>query len=177
MGLNISLREAIALYQKEDYSSSNSYNWWREIAKRDGEITIENIKFKVFKYKNTWSLDKTSFLLGLNQIRENHLENMTKRKLMTSDYENGIIHGMEGESISTDWGGYRISGNFHFYWNTNHIMRSKSNGSWKCNKCMKVAEIENNKPECHLCSDWNGCKSNCTLSKILCRSCNLMMDI
>ena len=47
----------------------------------------------------------------------------------------------------------------------------RSNGSWYCSGCDAPAVTEHNKPECHTCSDWNGCGQDCTLSKLSCRAC------
>lgn len=49
--------------------------------------------------------------------------------------------------------------------------RMKSDGDWLCNKCNTIAKTEHKKPECHLCSDWNGCGTDCTLSKVYCDNC------
>lgn len=51
------------------------------------------------------------------------------------------------------------------------LMRKKSDGTWYCNPCNQPAETEHNKEECHLCSDWNGCGKDCTLSRIFCKKC------
>lgn len=43
---------------------------------------------------------------------------------------------------------------------------------WLCSHCFKVTEEVNDLSlECHLCSDWNGCNSNCTLVGVRCAPC------
>jgi hypothetical protein len=51
------------------------------------------------------------------------------------------------------------------------IFRKKGYGTWYCKNCDIPGETEHNKEECHLCSDWNGCGKDCTLSKVYCKKC------
>jgi hypothetical protein len=50
-------------------------------------------------------------------------------------------------------------------------------GKWLCKKCKKKADTEHNKKECHACQDWNGCGKDCTLSKLICKTCNISEDV
>ena len=55
--------------------------------------------------------------------------------------------------------------------------RKKGYGIWFCKKCGNIAETEHNKPECHLCEDWNGCGRDCRLSKIYCTNCGVVDEV
>ncbi len=46
-------------------------------------------------------------------------------------------------------------------------------GYYTCKKCRDVANKKYNNPECHLCSDWNGCGRDCTLSSVYCKKCKV----
>lgn len=96
---------------------------------------------------------------------------------MTEDYRHKIIHGNNGDIIHTEFGGYKIYGEFRFVWDDVQRLRRKSNGTWYCNRCQAPAETEHNKQECHLCSDWNGCGEDCTLSKVYCLKCGTSLVI
>jgi len=43
--------------------------------------------------------------------------------------------------------------------------------SWFCSKCESTCKELHEKPECHRCSDWNGCGGDCTLSRVVCLKC------
>lgn len=39
------------------------------------------------------------------------------------------------------------------------------------------ASTENNASECHTCSDWNGCGTDCTLSRVFCAPCGTSLEL
>lgn len=67
--------------------------------------------------------------------------------------------------------------NFELKFEEYEKMRKKGYGIWYCKTCDISAEEEHNKPECHLCTDWSGCNSDCTLSRIYCTKCNISENI
>ena len=42
-----------------------------------------------------------------------------------------------------------------------------------CIKCEKKAKTKNEREECHICRDWNGCGRNCRLSHLICENCGI----
>jgi hypothetical protein len=77
----------------------------------------------------------------------------------------------------TTWGGYRVRGPFHFVWSDEAHIRHDSDGTWVCNTCWKPAALAHDKPECHRCSDWNGCGTDCTLSGVSWGACGTSLDL
>jgi hypothetical protein len=65
---------------------------------------------------------------------------------------------------------------FEFKSDSYRAMRGKSDGEWYCKKCKIEAETEHNKPECHTCADWNGCGTDCKLSRVFCKKCGASME-
>lgn len=162
----IKLREAIELYKKEKGSISNSYDWYRKSAVREGSVQIGDSNIKATKTKGTWYIDKDEFE---DSIRSHRLY-QKKIKQNSLDYENNIIHGLNTR-IETDWGYYVNYGDFRLAVNHSDVLRNKNNGIWICNTCNQIAQQEHKKEECHLCSDWNGCSDDCTLSLVFCDKC------
>jgi len=67
---------------------------------------------------------------------------------------------------------------FIIHYNDYEKVRKKSSGiSYTCKKCRSVAEKEHNKPECHLCEDWNGCEDDCKLSAVYCKKCKIRIEV
>ena len=54
---------------------------------------------------------------------------------------------------------------------------SYTEGYWVCRTCEKPADTEHGKKECRRCRDWNGCGKDCTLSKLICKNCNISEKI
>ncbi|MFC1912125.1 hypothetical protein ACFLXG_03105 [Chloroflexota bacterium] len=168
----LTLKEAINLYRLEERAFSNSYNWFRKEAQRDGSIGIAGKNILVTKYKGVWYVNRKDFSEAINQ----HRESIKHLKQMTEDLRKGIIHGTNGDTIRTGFGGYEIHGDFRFVWDDVQRYRRKSYGTWYCNRCQAPAETEYNKKECHLCSDWNGCGEDCTLSRVCCPKCGTSIN-
>ncbi len=169
----LTLREAVKQYKQEERAVSNSYDWYRKQAQRYGKTHIGGKDISATKQNGVWYVKKTEFSEAINQ----HRESIKQLKQMTDDYRKGIIHGTNGDTIRTELGGYSIRGDFYFVWDDVQRYRKKSYGTWYCNKCQAPAETEHNKEECHLCSDWNGCEEDCTLSRVYCKSCGASLYI
>ena len=167
------LKDAIELYKKERRIPSNTYEWYRKSAQRSGTVSIGSLSVPAYKHKGTWHVDDKKFTEAI----EHHRRGIQYLKKVTSDYAKGIIHGKDGETTYTEWGGYQIHGNFRFVWSESQRLRMKSYGTWYCNKCNIIAETEHEKKECHLCRDWNGCGRDCTLSRVYCPKCGKSFDV
>lgn len=169
----LTLQQAVDQYKQEERAVSNSYEWYRRQAQKSGEVGIAGIHVPAVKLNGVWCVHRAH----LSEAIDSHRESVRQRKQMTEDYRKGIIHGKDGDAIRTDFGGYEIHGDFRFVWDDVQRYRKKSYGIWYCGKCQAPAETEHNNPECHRCSDWRGCGTDCTLSKVYCRKCSSGLDI
>lgn len=131
----ISLREAVELYRREKDAPSNSYNWYRESAMRNGCVSIGDTKVPTEKRGWVWSVRREYFLAAISR----HHERLLSRAKVTEDYRVGILHGSEGENIETDWGHYRRQGNFHVAFSLHAQLRRGDGESVHCNECFKAA--------------------------------------
>ena len=163
----MTLRDAVEYYKKQEKAISNSYEWYRKSAKNFGKISIGGVSVPVYRLKGRWHVDEKTF----HNAIQKHLLQVSHVKKVTEDYSKGIIYGRDGDTIHTEWGGYRIHGAFRFVWSDLERRRMRSYGTWYCNRCNSTAETEHNKEECHLCKDWNGCGTDCTLSRVHCSKC------
>ncbi len=101
----------------------------------------------------------------------------SSRKQASADYAKGIIHGKDVDVVYTEWGDMKSMKISALYGPIMNYPAGKSYGTWYRNKCNILAEIKHNKEECHLCSDWNGCGKNCTLSKVYCQKCRRSIKV
>lgn len=168
----VKLKDALELYKKEERAPSNSYEWYRKSAQERGIVPIGDMDVPVYK-EGIWYVEDKKFAEAIKQ----HRETIKHLKQVTADYAKGIIHGKDRDVVSTEWGGYTIRRNFRFVWSDYERFHQKSYGTWYCNKCNTPSETEHNKEACHLCSDWNGCGKDCTLSKVYCPNCGKSTDI
>jgi TPR repeat protein len=143
------LKDALELYKKEERTPSNSYEWYRKSAQRNGTVSIGDTNVPAYKLRGVWYVDGKRFAEAIKQ----HREKIKHLKQVTTDYSKGIIHGKDGDVVYTESGGYKIRGEFRFVWSDYEQARKRSSGTWYCNKCNILAETEHNKEECHLCSD------------------------
>jgi hypothetical protein len=169
----ITLKDAVHLYSQEKRALSNSYGWYRKSAQHYGTVHIGGIELSAHKERGTWYVDETDLAEAIRLHREKiqHIEQNT------DDYQKGIIHGNDGEILKTTYGGYQIRGRFRFVWSDVERYRKRSYGTWYCNSCNTVASSKHDRPECHLCSDWNGCGEDCTLSGVYCEKCGHRLAI
>lgn len=163
----VTLAQAVERYRGEPGAACNAYDWYRKQAHRDGRVWLGGSYVNAAKVGKQWMVDEAE----VDQAVTAHRQRMAKQHQDTADYDSHILHGEDGTSVTTDWGGYRISGDFHFAWNWYLIGTRKSDGWWYCNRCFHPAHSERNKEECHTCSDWGGCGGDCTLSRIFCPPC------
>jgi len=91
-----------------------------------------------------------------------------------ADYD---AHKLNPKGARLSWGSYRVHEHFHFVSSDYERIRKRSDGGWICNSCWKPASTENNRPECHTCSDWNGCGTDCTLSRVFCSECGTSLAV
>lgn len=166
------LKDAIELYKKEKGAISNSYDWYRKCAALKGHIYIGELSVRAFKQKGIWYIDEIDFdkSIKLHRLSEQ------KIKQNTIDYNNNNIHGRM-DRIQTDWGYYINHGDFHLAIKFVEVERFKNYGVWICNNCNTVAQLEHKNDQCHLCSDWNGCGRDCTLSLVYCNKCKTKLKI
>lgn len=54
--------------------------------------------------------------------------------------------------------------------------REGGGSGYVCVSCDVEADKENNKPECHRCSDWSPCGTECTFSGVTCPKCGKHAD-
>jgi len=167
------LMDAVEVYRRGSGASQNAYDWYRQSAKRHGNVLFGRTTVSAFKKHGIWHVDGSEFQEALRLNRERLAE--TGR--ITEDHRKGIIHGRDGDRIETEWGGYQIRGPFRFEWSNYEAIRKKSGGRWICNACNSPANTEHKKDECHLCRDWNGCGRDCTLSRVVCQECGFSLDI
>jgi hypothetical protein len=124
------------------------------------------LRIKTIKENGIWYVDKTDFENCINS----HRLAQQKIEQNTNDYKNNVIHGLNIK-VETDWGYYTNLGDFRFMVNQSDVFQRKNYGIWICNSCNQIAQLEHKKEECHLCSDWNGCGNDCTLSLVFCDKC------
>ena len=169
----ITLQQAIRELSREKGASLNAYDRYRRSAKEWGSVSIGDSRILVRKERGTWVLDESDFKTAI----ESHRTRIDKIARVTRDYESGILHGADGDSVTTDWGGYRHRGDFYISWSHYARAQDRSEGIWHCRTCNKPASTERGKPECHTCSDWNGCGRDCTLSKVFCTDCGTSLSM
>ena len=169
----LTLREAVELYRKEERAPANAYDWYRKAAQQSGKVYIGKTYISAYKRSGVWYVGGKEFAEAIKR----HRESIRHLKQVTVEYSKGIIHGKDGDTIYTEWGGYEIHQNFRFVWSDVQRYRRKSYGTWYCNRCQTPAMTEHNKEECHLCSDWGGCGTDCTLSRVYCPNCGASLDV
>jgi hypothetical protein len=169
----ITLREAITLYASEPGATANAYEWYRRWAHYNGNAPIGGTEVPARKRAGAWKVASEDVTAAI----EGHRRTLGRRRAITDDYGRGVLHGLDGESVLTDWGDYRHRGPFHLARSGYEAARHRSDGAWMCSSCMKAAETEHTRPECHRCSDWGDCRSDCTLSRVFCPTCETSLRV
>lgn len=167
----VSLREAIARYRMEPGAPINTFDWYRRSAHESGYVSLAGTHVRAFKQGRSWFVDVSELAAAL----DSHRAMVRRRHQMTVDLAQGLIHGLAGDVIDTDWGGYKNHGAFRFQWSDQVRTQQISDGSWYCNSCNKPAHTEHNGEECHRCRDWTPCGRDCRLSRVLCVACGASM--
>ena len=145
----------------------NAYEWYRRWAHHSGNVPIGETHVPARKHRRAWMVASEDVAAAI----EVHRQQVGRRRAITEDYTRGVLHGQDHETVRTDWGTYERRGPFHFARSDYEAARHRSYGTWMCSTCMKSAETEHNRPECHTCSDWGDCRSDCTLSRVFCSTC------
>lgn len=178
----ISLQAAYELYRREPGSVSNSYDWYRKQAQQRGVVRFGNRRqivrttrqgIPVTKEKGQWMVDRDDFNAELAEHRASRAE----LEQITADYHNQILHGKAGTTTRTNFGSYTVYSAFHSIWRSDAKPWKETGVSWRCSGCWQPATLTRSRPQCHSCSDWNGCGRDCTLSKVSCRTCGTAMEI
>ncbi len=108
----LTLKEAVRQYKQEERAVSNSYDWYRKQAGKSGKVWMGDINISTVKQNGIWHVSRNDFSRAINS----HRGSIRCVKQVTEDYENGIIHGQDGDTIKTEWGGYKIHKEFRFAW-------------------------------------------------------------
>jgi len=167
------LADAVERYRREGRAPSNSYVWYRRSAAREGSVWIGRNEVRAWKEKNAWYVDFDDFEAAIAR----HRRERTRMVSVTRDLRRGIIHGSDGDAVTTEEGGYDIRGDFRFVWSDQERARKKSHGTWYCNRCNLIAKTSHKKEECHRCADWGGCGQDCTLSEVRCTKCGARLAL
>jgi len=175
MSQRITLAEAIKRFCQGAGASLRSYESYRKDAFEHGYLHIGGKKVAAVKSGGRWTVDAEEFAAGVAAAVEEHRVEQLAIKQADEDYAARKLHPSGHARMS--WGSYRVSGAFHFVSSDYERIRQRSNGSWHCSTCWQPASTENNKPECHTCSDWNGCGTDCTLSRVYCEACNTSLTL
>ncbi|MBN1275495.1 hypothetical protein JXA12_04365 [Candidatus Woesearchaeota archaeon] len=165
------LKDAVDLYKAEPGAFSNAYEWYRKSANARGYVALASTEVPAYKKGREWYVDDDMVSKAIN----GHRERMALEEKYADDLKKGVVYGNDGDMIRFKGGRYSIRGGFRY-----EVFDYKSHavsGVWKCNKCNQPAKLEHNKEECHLCSDWNGCGRDCTLSKVFCELCGAKIDL
>lgn len=152
-----------------------SYSSYRKDAHDRGAIMIGETSVPVVKHGRSWTVDAKDFAAAVARAAEARRKQEQARERADSEYEARRLD--PSGYARTTWGGYRVRDGFHFVWSDMDIMRQRSDGGWRCNTCWETASRENNKPECHRCSDWRPCGTDCTLSRIYCETCGTSLEM
>ncbi|MDP3395669.1 MAG: hypothetical protein Q8S57_03225 [Methanoregula sp.] len=153
-----------------------SYETYRKWANEEGYILIENVKIPTIKEKGIWYINRVDFDRALTLYKNKYSSEFQKMaKLMMEDYQNGIFHS--GKIWITDSKYYVNKGDFRLDVDAYAQACKASDETWFCNICNIPAKTEHNNPECHRCSDWDGCGTDCTLSKVYCTKCGKSMHV
>ncbi|NLU49139.1 MAG: hypothetical protein GXX09_01835 [Syntrophomonadaceae bacterium] len=170
---NLTLRQAVRLYQQEEDPVPLAYNWYIASAESRGQVWFGKVEVPACRLDGTWYVDSGRFKEAITR----HRQDVEHKKQVLRDYEQGIIHGQDGETIEVDWLTYTVRGNFRFVRTELDFVFNDYPGVWYCNKCHGRAIAEYNKEECDLCKNSKGCGTQCTLSKVYCPECGETLEL
>jgi hypothetical protein len=163
----LTLAAALERFKAEAGGHLNSYEWYRQGAQRGERIWLGGTEIPAAKVGGQWTVQAADLERAVEAAHE------ARRTLerITADYDRHVLHGDDGATVHIAGGGYQRRGPFHFGWSDYLRGRMKSDGTWMCSTCWEPASLEHNKNECHTCSDWGSCRSDCTLSRVFCETC------
>lgn len=164
----IRLIEAVRRY-RDASGVSNAYSWYRQRALSSRAVSFGREQVAAFKVGSEWFVEPGDFERALSVLRQEQraIERATKA------YEEGVLDPAPA-GVRTTWGSYAVRDEFHLV--TRQQSKPYRDGpTWRCNACMQPAATEHGRPECHRCSDWDGCGADCTLSVVRCDGCGTRM--
>jgi hypothetical protein len=169
----ISLRIAVQAYRAEYGAPANAYDWYRRSAQRYGSVSIGPGEVPAVKVGNVWFVSRADLSTAIDA----HRQDQETLKNRTEDFFSNVLHGVDGDTIYTESGGYRRRGPFHFVWSTYEMKTMRSNGAWYCSSCFQPADVAHDKEECHRCADWGDCGRDCTASAVRCEHCEATIPL
>lgn len=170
----IPLKEALTRYLPP--SEARRYEKYRTQAKTLGFVRVGQTRVPAEQIGGRWVVAAGAFSAAALAAAE--AEQSLRREIAQTDLDYAA-HKVRPGIVKTSWGGYNYtaSDGFHFAWSTYEQARERSNGAYVCNACWKPASTENEREECHRCSNWGPCGADCTLSRVFCGSCGESMPI
>jgi hypothetical protein len=169
----MTLKSAVAIWQRQVGADRNSYDWYRRSAHLRGQVTFGGSALSVWKNGKGWWVADSDVASAM----QTHSDDRAQLAQNTFDVRRGIVHGKDGDVVALEGGGYQVRGSFRFVWNDQARILKESHGCWFCNACNAVAKTRHDKPECHRCRDWNSCGQDCTLSEIYCETCGVRLSV
>jgi len=174
MGKIVKLNQIVGTYSPEK-GIYNSYNYYRDQAKKYGTVNIAGTDIPAHKEKGCWWIDLDEYDRAIKESIKRKDEEKERLRLMFQDYQKRIFH--PGRIWISDYRYYENSGDFRLEVDIYQASRKDCDGVWYCNTCNLPAETEHNNPECHTCADWGSCGRDCTLSKVYCSHCKKTLII
>jgi len=138
-------------------------------------LCIGEACLKPTKVGSRWMVDAALVKQTIESEVKAAREREKKVKEATRDYRKRVL--WKGH-VETEWGGYEVYGKFHECWSLPWTHDGRDDRRpWYCNGCFELAELAHNAPECHRCSEWGSCGTDCTLSRIFCPRCKTSRKI
>ncbi len=168
----VPLATAVDRLRQEEGAYTNSYDWYRQSALRNGTVYIGSVSVPARKQRGAWVVDEGH----LEQALAAHRAAVERRHANTRDYVDHVLHGALGDRVDTDWGSYLVAEGFH---QTSHRYEPPPAGAgpWWCSTCWRVAETDRSGDECHVCADWRNCGNDCRLVRVFCIVCGGSLPI
>jgi hypothetical protein len=170
----IALTEALERHRLPDGATVARYESLRKQAGHGGVVYIGSKRVAVVKERGRWLVNAGAFADGVASVAKEQDAERRAIKQADVDYDSRNLNP-KGARLS--WGSYYVSGAFHFVSSDYQRVRKRSDGGWICNGCWEPASLEHNNPECHRCSDWSPCGTDCTLSHVSCKDCGTSLSV
>ncbi|MGC4089440.1 MAG: hypothetical protein QM756_16435 [Polyangiaceae bacterium] len=169
----VTLAKALETHRAQEGASFRSYESYRKDAHESGFLLIGGRKIRAEKVGRAWTVDADEFAAGVASAVALHRAEQEAMQQAEQDY---IARKLNSDGARLPWGSYSVHGQFHFISSDYARITKQSSGGWVCNSCWQPASMENNREECHTCRDWNGCGTDCTLSRVFCVPCGTSLD-
>jgi hypothetical protein len=170
----IALAEALERYLLPDGTAAARYESLRKDAARGGNLYLGHKRIEAVKQSGRWMVDAGEFASAVSAVAK---EQEAERRAIVQADADYDAHKLNPKGARLSWGSYYVSGPFHFVSSDYQRIRKRSDGGWICSGCWKQASLEHDNPECHTCSDWNGCGTDCTLSRVFCAPCGTSLSV